>query len=104
MIPTILMEEVILMIESFAHKGLQKLYETGSRKGIDPGLAKRLILQLDYLNRAKKVEDMNLPGYRLHELEGKRKGTWAIKASGNWRVTFKFKDGKASDVNLEDYH
>jgi proteic killer suppression protein len=47
---------------------------------------------------------MNLPGYRLHELKGERKGTWSVTVSGNWRLTFAFSDGHAYDVDLEDYH
>ncbi|NEO56209.1 MAG: killer protein [Okeania sp. SIO3B5] len=47
---------------------------------------------------------MNLPGLALHELAGQRKGTWSVKVSGNWRITFKFNGVDAFDVNLEDYH
>jgi proteic killer suppression protein len=47
---------------------------------------------------------MNLPGYRLHQLKGYRAGTWSVKASGNWRVTFRFEGEDAFDVDLEDYH
>ncbi|VAW93550.1 Toxin HigB, partial [hydrothermal vent metagenome] len=44
------------------------------------------------------------PGYRFHELTGKRKGTYSVTVSGNWRITFAFRQGNAYDVNLEDYH
>jgi proteic killer suppression protein len=37
-------------------------------------------------------------------MKGDRKGEWAVKVSGNWRITFKFSDAHAYDVNLEDYH
>ena len=47
---------------------------------------------------------MDLPGLDLHELKGKRAGTWAVKISGNWRVTFKLYKGDIIDVNYEDYH
>ena len=47
---------------------------------------------------------MNLPGYRLHPLKGKMKGHYAVSVSGNWRVTFRFKDGAAVDVDYVDYH
>jgi len=47
---------------------------------------------------------MNLPGYRFHPLEGRRQGTFAVSVSGNWRLTFRFEDGEALDVDLEDYH
>ena len=47
---------------------------------------------------------MDLPGLRLHPLKGNRKGTWAVKVSGNWRITFKIQNGDVFDVNYEDYH
>ena len=50
------------------------------------------------------IQDLALPGFDLHELKGKRKGTWSIKVSGNWRITFGFANGEAFDLNLEDYH
>ncbi len=50
------------------------------------------------------VKDMNLPGLRLHELTGNRRGTWPVTVNGNWRVTFRFEDGDADVVNYEDYH
>lgn len=47
---------------------------------------------------------MNLPGLRLHELVGKRVGTWSVWVSGKWRVTFRFSGEHAEAVNYEDYH
>jgi proteic killer suppression protein len=47
---------------------------------------------------------MNLPGLDLHQLKGVRKGTWAVKVSGNWRITFAFVGKDADDVDYEDYH
>ena len=47
---------------------------------------------------------MDLPGLQLHQLTGNRRGVWAVRVSGNWRLTFRFEDGEAVDVNLEDYH
>jgi proteic killer suppression protein len=92
------------MIKSFRHKGLKQLFETGRSSRVAPDLTRRLIRQLDLLNRAAGPADMNLPGYRLHELKGARKGTWSVSVSGNWRLTFTFEGADASDVDLEDYH
>jgi proteic killer suppression protein len=92
------------MIKNFRHKGLKQLFETGSRKGVDPQLAKRLTIQLDALDAARDVRDMDLPGFDLHELKGKRKGTWSVTVRANWRLTFKFQSSDALDVDLEDYH
>lgn len=92
------------MIKSFRHKGLKQLFETGKSRSVSADLTRRLIRQLDFLNRATGPSDMNLPGNRLHELKGDRKGAWSITVSGNWRLTFSFEGEDARDVDLEDYH
>ena len=92
------------MIKSFRHKGLKRLFETGERRGVAGELTDRLRRQLDVLNRARSTRDLNLPGYRLHQLKGNRAGTWSVTVSGNWRVTFTFEGEDAFDVDLEDYH
>ena len=93
-----------LMIRSFAHKGLERFYQTGSKSGIQAKHATRLRLILSNLDQAEGPEDMNLPGLGLHELKGDREGIWAVKVSGNWRVTFRFVSRDAETVNYEDYH
>ena len=92
------------MIRKFKHKGLKKLFESGSSAGVNPSHETRLRQILALLETAEMVEDMNLPGLNLHELKGSRKGTWSVNISGNWRVTFKLVNGEAFDVNYEDYH
>ena len=59
---------------------------------------------LAVLDRSGGPEGMNLPGLRLHELKGDMKGHYAVSVSGNWRVTFRFEDGSAVDVDYVDYH
>ena len=92
------------MIKSFRHKGLKKFHESGSAAGIQPQHAKRLRMQLVALETAHVIEDMNIPGFKLHPLKGSDKGRWSIWVSGNWRVTFEFRDGHAYVLNYEDYH
>ena len=92
------------MIKSFRHKGLRKLFETGSTAGVQATHAKRLRLQLAALDTAMSVDDMDIPGFKLHPLKGKEKGRWSIWVNGNWRVTFEFKDGNAYVLDYEDYH
>jgi toxin HigB-1 len=92
------------MIKTFRHKGLERYYETGSTKGIQTEHAKRIRLQLETLNAAEKPEDMNLPGWRLHPLKGELAGIWAVKVSGNWRLTFMFEGEDAILVDYQDYH
>lgn len=92
------------MIKSFKHKGLQTFFETGSKKGIQAKHAKRLKMQLTALDTAFEINDLDLPGYRLHPLKGSRKNLWSITVNGNWRITFEFESGNAYIVNYEDYH
>ncbi len=92
------------MIKSFRHKGLRKLYETGSGAGVQASHAKRLRMQLTALDTAQVIEDMNIPGFSLHTLKGEMRGRWSISVSGNWRLTFQFKDGNAHILDYEDYH
>ncbi len=92
------------MIKKFRHKGLKKLFETGKVVGIQPGHMIRLRKILALLETAGTIEDMDLPGLNLHELKGNRKGTWSVKVSGNWRVTFLIDNGDIYNVDYEDYH
>jgi proteic killer suppression protein len=92
------------VIQSFAHKGLERFYRTGSTSGIQAKHAERLRLILSNLDQAEGPEDMDLPGLALHQLKGQRQGVWAVKVSGNWRVTFRFVGRDAERVNYEDYH
>ena len=91
-------------IRAFRHKGLEGFFATGSKRGIQAAHAGRLRLILGRLNAATDPLDMNLPGLNLHQLQGERKGTWAVKVSGNWRVTFTFAVKDATQVDYEDYH
>jgi proteic killer suppression protein len=91
-------------IKGFRHKGLEQFFATGSKRGILAKHEERLRLILGALNAATAPGDMNLPGLGLHELQGQRKGTWSVKVSGNWRVTFAFVDKDAESVDYEDYH
>jgi len=92
------------MIKTFRHKGLELFFTTGSLKSIQAQHENRLSIRLQALHTAVNIEDMNIPGFRLHQLKGERQETWSINVSGNWRITFEFSDGHAYIVNYEDYH
>ena len=92
------------MIRSFKSKALRLFAETGDARKLsvpDAGRVRRILNELDV---AKVPEDMNLPGYRFHALKGARKGGFAVDASGNYRITFRWDGEDAVDVDLEDYH
>lgn len=91
-------------IKGFRHKGLERFFTTGSKSGIQSKHADRLRLILGRLNASAAARDMDLPGLDLHELSGKRRGIWAVKVSGNWRVTFTWSGNDVERVDYEDYH
>lgn len=92
------------MIKSFKHKGLQLYFEQGSSAGINAAHKSKLKMRLVALDTATSLEDMNLPGFRLHSLKGNKEGIWAIDVNKNWRITFEFRDSDAYIVDYEDYH
>lgn len=92
------------MIRSFHHKGLENFYCDGTKKGIQSKHADRLADILDVLDAAITIHDVNFPGSGLHSLHPKVENRWAVKVSGNWRITFTFEDGDVHGVDYEDYH
>jgi len=92
------------VIRGFKHKGLERFFSTGSKPGIQAHQADRLKVILGRLNVSVAPKDMDLPGLDLHPLKGDRRGTWAVRVSGNWRVSFTFVGKDADDVDYEDYH
>ena len=92
------------MIKSFKHKGLQKFFESGTKKGIQAKHANKLRMQLTALDTAHLIDDLDIPDYRLHQLKGARKNLWSITVNGNWRITFEFEAGNVFIVNYKDYH
>ncbi len=92
------------MILSFRHKGLRQLFEIGKSKLVPADFSAKLIRQMDVISQADEPEQLNFPGFDLHELKGERAGYWAMKVNKNWRLTFRFKSGHAVDLDFEDYH
>lgn len=92
------------MIKGFKHKGLEKFFLRGTKSGVQGKHEARLRLILGRLQASTHPKDMNLPGLYLHKLTGKRRGTWSVRVSGNWRVSFRFEGKDAVDVDYEDYH
>ena len=98
------MRHTWIMIRSFRHRGLRRMYDRADSSRVAPDLVTRVALALADLDDACNAFDLDLPGYRLHSLKGDLAGHWSISISGNWRITFRFEDGDAYDVDLIDYH
>jgi proteic killer suppression protein len=92
------------IIKSFKHKGLKKFFESGNTKGIQAAHSNKLRMQLAALDTATNIDDIDIPGYQLHKLQGNQKDRWSISVNGNWRVTFDFSESNVYIVNYKDYH
>lgn len=92
------------MILTFKHRGLERFFKKGDHRGIIARTEVRTERILDRLDTVVRPEDMNIPGFKFHQMTGNRKGTYAVSVTGNWRITFGFDGKDAIDVDLEDYH
>ena len=92
------------MIQGFRHRGHERFFLSEVKSGIRSDHADRLRIVLGRLAAATAPKDMDLPGLRLHPLQGRFEGRWSVTISGNWRVTFAFSGKDVLDVDYEDYH
>jgi len=92
------------VIENFKHKALAQFFEGDDRRKLPASQIAKIGRILARLNEAVTVQDMGLPGYRLHPLKGEWAGFWSVSLSGNWRIIFRFEHGSVYDVDLIDYH
>ena len=86
------------------HKGLRRFVDQGTAQGVDAAMAGKLAGILRSLAAASRPGQLDNPGWRAHPLRGELAGHWSIRVTGNWRVTFRFENGEAVDVDLVDYH
>lgn len=92
------------MILHIKHKGLRKLYEEDSPKGVQRQYAEKIRRMLFKLEDAVSPQDLDLPGYRLHALTGNLKGYFSMVVGANWRIIFRFEGAHVTDVDMVDYH
>jgi toxin HigB-1 len=92
------------VIVSFRHKGLERLYRDGTRKGLPAAHVPKLLRILSALDVAQSPGDLSIPSFRTHRLRGELAGHWSIWVNGNWRVTFRFVETDVELVDYQDYH
>ena len=92
------------MIKSFRNKALADLWSTGRTAKIDAKLHRRILIRLDAINKAARVEVLNVTGFNFHALKGRNPIRYTIHINGPWCVTFEFEDEHAYRVDFEQYH
>src|SRR5215471_14010519 len=85
----------LIMIESFRHKGLKRLFEDDDPRGVNPQHVDKIETILGLLDVAEGIQDMNVPTFRLHRLTGNLKDFWSVTVRANWRIIFRFDNGRA---------
>jgi toxin HigB-1 len=95
-----------MIIRSVSHKGLRRLFETGSTAGLPANAISKIEAILSFLSDAPGIEAVQkLELWKAHQLKGDRKGTWSLSVTRNWRLTFSINDdGDIDDLDFEDYH
>ena len=86
------------------HKGLARLWQRGDTSRLKPEWVSRIKRVLSALNVAVTAEELHIPGFGWHQLTGDRKGTYSVRISGNWRLTYRWDENCPYDIELEDYH
>ena len=92
------------MIGSFRHRGLKRFYEHDDASKLPADFIPRVRLILTALDAARGPGDLSGRALRLHPLKGRLRGLWAVTVRANWRIVFRFEEGKVLDVDLVDYH
>jgi len=91
------------VIRSFRHRGLRRLFEQGDRSRIGAEQLAKVQRVLARLDALRAIDEMDLPGFRLHALHGDLAGFWSISITGNWRIVFRFEGGDVFEVDYLDY-
>ena len=93
------------MIRNFADTETELVWNGERSRRLPPDIQQPARRKLTQLEAAEQPTDLRVPrGNRFEELKGKRKGTYSVRINDQWRITFRWIDGEAHDVRIEDYH
>jgi proteic killer suppression protein len=92
------------MIRRFQHRGLKLLYDKDDRRGVSADNVEKTARVLARLDVVTLPDQLRLPGFGLHRLEGDLAGYWTMAIRGDWRIIFRFDAGDITDVDLVEYH
>ena len=93
------------MIRSFADKEAELIWKGQRSRKLPPDIQQTARRKLRQLHNVSAPQELAVPrGNRFEKLKADRKGTYSIRINDQWRITFRWRDGDAHDVRIEDYH
>jgi proteic killer suppression protein len=92
------------VIQSFANRETEKLFETGRSRRFG-SIAVVAMRKLQVLHNTNRLDDLRQPfGNRLEVLKGDRLGQYSIRINDQYRICFQWKNDQPYDVEVVDYH
>ncbi len=92
------------MIASFKCKDTERLFND-RLVGKFAAIERKARMKLQMLNAARELRELRVPpGNRLEALKGDRAGQYSIRINDQWRICFRWNNGRALDVEIVDYH
>ncbi len=93
------------MIRNIADRETEKIWAGGRSRKLPPEIQPIGRRKLRQLDAAERLDELRNPaGNRLEQLKGNRKGSYSMRINQQWRITFRWRNGDAYDVRIEDYH
>ncbi|AJI78487.1 type II toxin-antitoxin system RelE/ParE family toxin [Corynebacterium singulare] len=93
------------MIQSFADKVTERLWNREKVPSIDPRIHTVALRKLRQLGYAQRLDELRIPpGNRLEALKGVRQGQYSIRINSQWRICFRWTAAGPQEVEIVDYH
>ena len=93
------------MIQSFADKATERLWNREKVPSIDPRIHTVALRKLRQLGYAQRLDELRIPpGNRLEALKGARQGQYSIRINSQWRICFRWTAAGPQEVDIVDYH
>ena len=93
------------MIKTFRDRETHRVFHRERSRKFSGILARSALKKLLLLDAADSIQDLRSPpGNRLERLTGDRRGQYSIRINEQWRLYFEWKAGRATNVEIVDYH
>ncbi|MDK7748913.1 type II toxin-antitoxin system RelE/ParE family toxin [Brevibacterium sp. UMB10442] len=93
------------MIQSFADKDTERLWNRERVRSIDSRIHSVALRKLRQLGYVQNLEELRIPpGNSLEALKGDRRGQHSVRINDQWRICFRWTAAGPEEVEIVDYH